>query len=82
MKRLMTLVVAVGAWAGVQAVSATPAEAGWCGYSYYRSACCPRYYRTVRHYRPILRKAVKRVVYYRVVGYRAVKVRHYRRGCC
>jgi hypothetical protein len=53
MKRLMTLAAATAALAGVQAVGASPAEAGsrWCGpgYAYHvyyapPCCCCQRYY--------------------------------------
>jgi hypothetical protein len=87
MKKLMTLLVAAGAMAGLGGIpTATPADAydscaprAYRVVYYRRAACCPTYYRTVRHYRPIL----KRVVSYRVVGYRPVGVtRYYRRACC
>ncbi len=77
MKKLMTLVAAAGALAGMQAVAASPAAAyGYCspyyGYYYYAAAgCCPRYY----EYRPVV------VTYHRVVRYRPVAVRYYR-PCC
>ena len=60
MKTLMTLVLATGALFGVQAFTATPAEAfGWgCGSSccrtavaYRPSVCGCRKYRVVRYYR-------------------------------
>jgi hypothetical protein len=89
MKRLMTLVAAAGALAGVQALAASPAAAwGYCspynpyygyyyyGYSYYAPACCG----VVRWYRPVVRRAVRTVRYYRVVGYRPAY--YYRRPCC
>jgi len=71
-KLLITLVIAGGAVAGLQAVSATSAEARGCGWRGYRAACCPVYYRA-----PVCCPQ-----YYRVVQYRVVKVRKYRRRCC
>jgi hypothetical protein len=80
MRNVMALAAAVGALAGIQAVAATPAAAGYCspyyhGY-YYARPCCPRYYAPVRYYRPI-----RTVTYYRVVGYRPAPLRHWR-SCC
>jgi hypothetical protein len=54
MRKLVRLVAAAGALAGVQAMAATPAAAGgYCGYRSYGyhahfGACCPRYYEVVR----------------------------------
>lgn len=71
MKQLMTLFAAAGALAGTQMVATTPAEAGgWCRYT-------STYYKTVQYW-PV----VKRVVPYRVIGYRLGKVRSCRRGWC
>ena len=89
MKRLVTLAASCGAMVGVQALAATPAAAwGYCspyyGYYYYYSSyyagpgCCGGYYEP-RTYAPVVRRAVRTVTYYRVVGYRPV--RHYR-SCC
>jgi hypothetical protein len=80
MKRLLSLVAAAGALAGVQAIAATPAAAGgFCGYGYvgYYGACCPRYYEVVGYYQPVVRRVVRRVSYYQVVGYRPVFTRSY-----
>jgi hypothetical protein len=80
MKKLVRLVAAAGALAGVQAIAATPAAAGgYCGtygYSSYYGACCPRYYEVVSYYQPIVRRTV---TYYQVVGYRPVIARSYYR---
>jgi hypothetical protein len=65
MKRLMKLGAVVAALAGAQTIAAGPAAAGgyyYCNphgyhYAYYYSAgaCCPRFYRTVNLYRPVVR---------------------------
>jgi hypothetical protein len=82
MKKLLMLVAAAGALVGVQAVAATPAAAyGYCGgYGYWGSygACCHRYYE-MSYYQPIVRREVRTVTYYRVVGYRPVVARSYYR---
>jgi len=76
MRKLVRLVAAAGALAGVQAIVATPAAAGgYCyGYGYWGAygACCPRYYEVVGYYQPIVRREIRTVTYYRVVGYRPV----------
>jgi hypothetical protein len=90
MKKLVRLAAVGAALAGAQAVAAGPAAAGgyyYCNpygyhYAYYYAAvpCCPRYYRDVSFYRPVVRKVVRTVTYYRVVGYR--QVARYYRPCC
>ena len=86
MRKLLTLAVAVGALAGAQAVATTPAAAGgYCGYygyAGYYGACCPRYYEVVSAYRPVVRRVVRTVSYYRVVGYRPAVARRHHRPCC
>jgi hypothetical protein len=89
MKKLMTLAAAAGALAGMQAVAASPAAAwDYCNpyYGYYYSAyyagpgCCGGYYYApARYYAPVVRRAVRTVTYYRVVGYRPVRAY---RSCC
>jgi hypothetical protein len=79
MKKLLSLVVAAGALAGVPAIAATPAAAGgYCGYYGYYGGCCPRYYEVVGYYQPVVRT----VTSYRVVAYRPVVARSYSRPCC
>jgi hypothetical protein len=80
MKKLLALAVAIGALASIQAVSASPAEAGgWCGRGYYYGyygGCCARYYRSGYFYRPMMQQ----VIYYRAVDYRPARLyRYYRR---
>ena len=91
MKTSLALAAAGAALAGLQAVASTPASAyDYCspyrGYYYARPCCSPYAYgpaivhAPAYHYRPIVRRAVRTVTYYEVVGYRPVRA--WRRPCC